>query len=150
MKVPLRLATTARSWCTRQCLRQDCIYELLTELNLAPSQVKPNGWVLLLSFCILWRRALGLGEHPSAKEFLAFYRSARFSYGWSFQGRPQFIILQDKWHLGNNYEQGFFFISSTHWELSVEERYLDTPPSIPVTWGAPCEIRLGAPPLNYP
>jgi hypothetical protein len=29
------------------------IHELLTELNLAPSQIKPNGWVLLVSFCIL-------------------------------------------------------------------------------------------------
>jgi hypothetical protein len=31
------------------------IRELLTELNLAPSQVKPIGWVLLVSFCILWK-----------------------------------------------------------------------------------------------
>jgi hypothetical protein len=64
------------------------IRELLAKLNLAPSQIKPNIWVLLVSFCILWRMALGLGEHPSVKEFLAFYRLEKFGHGWSFQGVP--------------------------------------------------------------
>jgi hypothetical protein len=54
------------------------IRELLTELNLAPSQVKPTGWVLLVLFCVLWKMALGRDAHPSAKEFLSFYRPMNY------------------------------------------------------------------------
>ena len=50
------------------------VCKLLTELNLAPIQIKPNGWVLLVSFCILWKMAMGLGKHSSVREFLAFYK----------------------------------------------------------------------------
>ena len=126
------------------------IRELLKELNLARSQIKPNRWVLLVSFCILWPMALGLGDHPSIKELLAFYRLAMFGHGWSFQGHPQFIILHDKWHSGNNFKRGFFVISSKHWELNGNEIYCNNPPSIFVTWGALSKSRLGAPPtLSY-
>jgi hypothetical protein len=126
------------------------IHKLLTELNLARSQIKPNMWVLMVSFCILWKMALGPSYHPSVKEFLAFYRPAKFGHGWSFQGCLQFIIFQEKWHPGNNFEWGFFFISSTYWELSTKERYIDTLLSVPVTWGTPCKSRLGALlPLSY-
>jgi hypothetical protein len=119
-------------------------------VKLSSSQVKPNRWVLLVSFCILWKMALWFGYHLSVKEFLAFYRPAKFGHGWSFQGCPQFIILQEKWHLRNNFERGFFFISSTHWELSANERYIDTPSSVLLTWGTPHKSRLDAPlPLSY-
>jgi hypothetical protein len=51
--------------------------ELLTELNLAPSQIKPTRWVLLVSFCILWKMAQGRDAYPSVREFLSFYRDLR-------------------------------------------------------------------------
>jgi hypothetical protein len=125
--------------------------ELLTELNLAPSQVKPNAWVLLVSFCILWKTVLGLNEHPSAREFLAFYRPANFGDGWCFQAHRQLIKLHESWHEGDDYEQGFFFISSTCWELSARERYFNTQPSVPVVWGEPRKKRNRAPrSLHYP
>jgi hypothetical protein len=117
--------------------------ELLTELNLAPSQVKPNAWVLLVSFCILWKTVLGLNEHPSAREFLAFYRPANFGDGWCFQAHRQLIKLHESWHEGDDYEQGFFFISSTCWELSARERYFNTQPSVPVVWGNHARNAIG-------
>jgi hypothetical protein len=123
------------------------IRDLLTELNLAPIQVKPTGWVLLVLFCVLWKVTLGRDAHPSAKEFLSFYRPVNYGQGWIFQGHPQFIKVYDRWHPGDDYEQGFFFISSICWELSAKERYLDTPPTIPVVWGVPRKSRLRAPPI---
>ena len=69
------------------------IHKLLIKLYLVLSQVKPNGWVLLVSFCILWKMALGLNTHQSAREFLFFYRPTKFGHGWSFQGHPKFVKL---------------------------------------------------------
>jgi hypothetical protein len=31
-------------------------------------------------------------------------------------------------------------------ELNAKERYLDTPPIVPVVWGVPCKSHLGVPP----
>jgi hypothetical protein len=60
------------------------IRELLAELNLAPSQIKPNGWVLLISFNVLWSIVMGRGVRPTVKEFLTFYKPGRYGDGWSF------------------------------------------------------------------
>jgi hypothetical protein len=87
-------------------------YRLLAELNLAPSQIKPTGWVLLVSFCILWKMAERHNAFPSVKEFLSFYRPANYREGWSFQGCPYFIKMPERWHAGDDYKKGFFFISS--------------------------------------
>jgi hypothetical protein len=73
---------------------------LLVELNLAPSQIKPTGWVLLVSFCIMWKMAQGRDAYPSVREFLSFYRPTNYRKGWSFQGRPHFIKMPERWHPG--------------------------------------------------
>jgi hypothetical protein len=57
------------------------IHELLAELNLAPSQIKPNGWVLLISFNVLWSIIMGRGVRPTVKEFLTSYKPARYGNG---------------------------------------------------------------------
>ena len=131
------------------------IRELLAKLNLAPSQIKPNGWVLLISFNILWPMVIELGMRPIVKKFLTFYMPGKFGHEWSFQeyypGRPSKLIsLCEKWHPGDHYEQGFFFVFGTDWELFGKEEYFNTPPSIPLRWGAPRKSRFGTPSsLNY-
>jgi hypothetical protein len=119
---------------------------LLAELNLAPSQIKPTRWVLLVSFCILWKMAQGRDANTSVIEFLSFYRPTNYREGWSFQGHPHFIKMPERWHAGDDYEWSFFFISSVAWELNVKERYLDTPPIVLVVWGVPRKSYLGVPP----
>lgn len=68
--------------------------EVLSVLNLSPSQLMPNGWRILLSHCILWPMVLNKGKHClsdlTAREFLWFNRLGSKGDGfWNLHSCPK-------------------------------------------------------------
>lgn len=94
------------------------VWELLSKLGLAPSQIKPMGLSFLISCCMLWSLVLGREACLTLEEFLFLYRLVNYGDLSSFQARTSKFIDTPN-HLNNPgpYEPRFFSIFGLGCEL---------------------------------
>jgi hypothetical protein len=106
--------------------------ELLVQLGVAPSQIKPNGWRYLFASFILWR--IKLQKRMSVAEFLTIYRAGFRRDGtveFTVRKKPSFIHLA--WRYSNNREwKEQIFRVSGQWERAESSTYPDQ--RVPREW----------------
>jgi hypothetical protein len=99
--------------------------ELLVQLGVAPSQVKPNGWKYLFASFVLWRTKLQ--KMMSVAEFLTIYRAGFRRDGtveFTVRKKPSFIHLA--WRYSNNKEwKEQIFRVSGQWKRAKTSTSLD-------------------------
>jgi hypothetical protein len=90
--------------------------ELLVQLGVAPSQVKPNRWRYLFASFVLWK--IKLQKRMSVAEFLTIYRAGfrrNSTVEFTVRKKPSFIHLA--WRYSNNKEwKDQIFRVSVQWE----------------------------------
>jgi hypothetical protein len=113
--------------------------ELLVQLGVAPSQVKPNGWRYLFASFVLWRTKLQ--KKMSIAEFLTIYWAGFWrdsTVEFTVRKKPSFIHLA--WRYSNNKEwKEQIFIVSGQWERVETSTSLDQ--RVPRHWA---RMRVGA------
>jgi hypothetical protein len=113
--------------------------ELLVQLGVAPSQIKPNGWRYLFASFVLWR--IKLQKRMSVAEFLTVYRAGFRRDGtveFTVRKTPSFIHLA--WRYSNNKEwKEQIFRVSGQWETAESSTSQDR--RIPREWA---RMRVGA------
>jgi hypothetical protein len=111
--------------------------EFLEYLQVAPSQILPNGWRYFFAAYIQW--PIVLGEHRmSIREFFSIYRVQQYRDGTiAFQVRtnPLFLILPPSLTSNKEWRHGYFYVSGD-WECSPHEALSDVR-RIPRQWRAP-------------
>jgi hypothetical protein len=113
--------------------------ELLVQLGVAPSQIKPNGWRYLFASFVLWRT--NLQKRMSVAEFLTIYRAGFRRDGtieFTVRKKPSFIHLA--WRYSNNKEwKEQIFRVSGQWERGESSTSQDR--RVPREWA---RMRVGA------
>lgn len=106
------------------------VREILHYLGLATVQLIPNGWRLLMSSCIIARKALSLARevYPDqmAQEFLSVYRINRHPGSLcGFQARVpgwRIAALESRYSSFKDHTKRFFFVSGSGWEFPEKEK----------------------------
>jgi hypothetical protein len=92
--------------------------EVLAYLSLAPSQLMPNAWRILLACSVLWPSVLGAKHRLSVKEFLYCYRlEEKYTGVWTFHCRcSKRNLVSDLPSSNKKWKNRFFFVSG-EWEF---------------------------------
>jgi hypothetical protein len=113
--------------------------ELLVQLGVDPSQIKPNGWRYLFASFVLWR--IKLQKRMFVAEFLTVYRAGFRRDGtveFTVRKKPSFIHLA--WRYSNNKEwKEQIFRVSGQWETVESSTSQDR--RVPREWA---RMRVGA------
>lgn len=106
------------------------IRDILNFLKLAPAQLHPNAWRIMVVSCIVFRQVLNdeSEDYPdlTAREFLLVYWIIRLDGSLcSFQSRAsekRFMTLEKRFSFINEWQRSFLFISSSGWEYLEGEK----------------------------
>ena len=112
------------------------IRELFFHLLLAPAQLVPNSWRIVICCMVVWMSAND-GDTIRIDEFLHFYRlrQSKIPRIWEFKpwDRNSRLILDSSSSL-RNWKMSFYFVSSEGWETVPSENSNDAPRLL-CSWG---------------
>uniref|UniRef100_A0A2N9GMJ2 Transposase (putative) gypsy type domain-containing protein n=1 Tax=Fagus sylvatica TaxID=28930 RepID=A0A2N9GMJ2_FAGSY len=128
---------------------QPFIRELLDFLSLAPGQVAPNGWRVILTCMVVWRECSDGQDDITVEEFLYCFEPSQIAASpgfWTFRNREESSKLVDGLPSSNRrWKDGYFFVCGDNWERLPEEGE-DFVPFLR-TWGVPSSSALTRPVL---
>lgn len=102
------------------------ICKVLDCLRLAPSQLHPNAWRILMYFCIMWWHAL-LRPNPehadlTSRKFLLTYNVIRrVGNIYSFRVVSSLVVLDPRYHKIKDLTSRFFFMLSWQWKFPIKQ-----------------------------
>ena len=112
------------------------VRELFVYLRLAPAQLVPNSWWIVISCMVVWVSAND-GDVIKKDEFLHFYclRKSKVPNYYEFKpwDRVSRLILDYLSSL-QNWKPNFFFVSGNGWEF-ISSEDLDEAPKFFRSWG---------------
>ena len=118
---------------------QPFIRELLDFLSLAPGQVAPNGWKVIITCMVIWRECSDGLDDIIVEEFLYCFEPTQIvaSPGfWTFRNKEESSRLVEELPSSNRrWKDGYFFVCRDNWEKLPEEGE-DYIPFLR-TWGVP-------------
>jgi hypothetical protein len=115
------------------------VREVLAYLSLAPSQLMPNGWRILLACSVLWPSVLGAKRRLSVKEFLYCYRPEEYIGVWTFHCRcSERNLVSDLPSNNKKWRNRFFFVSGSEWKFgNMDKTDKRMPIGVNRRWGYP-------------
>jgi hypothetical protein len=118
---------------------QPFIRELLDFLSLAPGQVAPNGWRVIISSIVMWKESSDGLDDIIMEEFLYCFEPSQIATSpgfWTFRNRDNLVKLVEVLPSSNRgWKDGYFFVCGDNWERLPEEGDDFIP--IRRTWGTP-------------
>lgn len=115
------------------------IHQLLTYIRLAPDQIMPNSWRILIAYIVLWPACSGGQDHITIPEFLYCYKAAEMHSGWwYFTVRvPNRALITGLPMSNRGWKNKFFFVLGNGLESLPWEPPHDRIQTIPKIWGEP-------------
>jgi hypothetical protein len=93
---------------------QPFIRELLDFLSLAPGQVAPNGWRVIISSMVMWTESSDSLDNITVEEFLYCFESSQITASpsfWTFRNRDNSVKLVEGLPSSNRgWKDGYFFV----------------------------------------
>ena len=119
---------------------QPFVRELLDFLGLAPGQVNPNGWRIIVSFMVMWRVSSNGSEDLTVDEFLFCYEPCQIALSrgfWTFKNRDANTrIVQGLPSSDRIWKDKYFFVCGDNWERLPQEDPRDFV-GVRRSWGTP-------------
>ena len=104
---------------------QPFIRELLDFLSLAPGQVAPNGWRVIISSMVIWRECSDGLDDITVEEFLHCFEPSQIAASpgfWTFRSREELVKLVEGLPSSNRrWKDGYFFVCGDNWEKLPKE-----------------------------
>uniref|UniRef100_A0A2N9EJY2 Uncharacterized protein n=1 Tax=Fagus sylvatica TaxID=28930 RepID=A0A2N9EJY2_FAGSY len=104
---------------------QPSIRELLDFLSLAPGQVAPNGWRVIISSMVMWKESSDGLDDITVEEFLYCFEPSQIAASpgfWTFRNKYNLVKLVEGLPSSNcGWKDGYFFIYGDNWERLPEE-----------------------------
>uniref|UniRef100_A0A2N9G6C1 Uncharacterized protein n=1 Tax=Fagus sylvatica TaxID=28930 RepID=A0A2N9G6C1_FAGSY len=123
---------------------------LLDFLSLAPGQVAPNGWRVILTCMVVWRECSDGQDDITVEEFLYCFEPSQIAASpgfWTFRNREESSKLVDGLPSSNRrWKDGYFFVCGDNWERLPEEGE-DFVPFLR-TWGVPSSSGVATMKIN--
>ena len=103
--------------------------ELLGHFDIAPGQLMPNSWRIVISFMEIWLAAIE-GDMVKMDEFIYLYRlkeSKEYGYYELVPWVRKTRIVRDLFSSFRYWKSQFFFVSRDEWETPFDEVWGDLP-----------------------
>uniref|UniRef100_A0A2N9H2L5 Transposase (putative) gypsy type domain-containing protein n=1 Tax=Fagus sylvatica TaxID=28930 RepID=A0A2N9H2L5_FAGSY len=130
---------------------QPFVRELLDFLGLAPGQVNPNGWRIIVSCMVMWRVSSNGSEDLTVDEFLFCYEPCQIALSrgfWTFKNRDANTrIVQGLPSSDRIWKDKYFFVCGDNWERLPQEDPRDFV-GVRRSWGTPSSTVLDRPLLD--
>uniref|UniRef100_A0A2N9HZC0 Transposase (putative) gypsy type domain-containing protein n=1 Tax=Fagus sylvatica TaxID=28930 RepID=A0A2N9HZC0_FAGSY len=101
---------------------QPFIRELLDFLSLAPGQVAPNGWRVIITCMVIWRECSDGLDDITVEEFLYCFEPSQIATSpgfWTFRNKEESSRLVEELLSSNRrWKDGYFFVSLTRSTLA--------------------------------
>uniref|UniRef100_A0A2N9F591 Transposase (putative) gypsy type domain-containing protein n=1 Tax=Fagus sylvatica TaxID=28930 RepID=A0A2N9F591_FAGSY len=126
---------------------QPFIRELLDFLSLAPGQVAPNRWRVIISFMVMWKESNDGLDDITVEEFLYCFEPSQIAASpsfWTFRNRDNLVkLVEGLPSFNRGWKNGYFFVCGDNSERLPEES--DDFIRIQRTWGIPSPSALNRP-----
>ena len=119
---------------------QPFVRELLDYFSLAPGQVAPNGWRMIISCMVMWRVNSNGRKDLTVDEFLFYYAPCQIALSlgfWTFKHRDMDTKIVQGLPLSNKiWKDGYVFVCDDNWERFPQEDPRDFV-KVRRSWGTP-------------
>jgi hypothetical protein len=122
-------------------LLQPFVKEMLDYLYLAPGQVAPNGWRMIISCMVMWRVSSNKREDLTVDEFLFCYEPCQIAASpgfWTFKHHDmETRIIHGLPSSNRSWKDGYVFVCGDNWERLPREEASGDFVRVCRSWGTP-------------